>query len=249
MKNHSKNLNLHIVIITIITSLIFSCEESEKNDLLEAQMCLNKASASEARNCVSSISSNSTPLAYSLRCSSIFIAEGFGEPTSLLDALNDMNSSGSCSGGCSSTVNALYAFNFDSAGTSTSSTRQANIDTATEAFTQCSSADATVYSQISSMFKIGTLAAMTAYSLSTSGTITQDNLESALASLASSDPSTIGDIATSTYNTACGNTENAAESTQAYCDELSAAINSGATSAQIGACLLNKLQNTSYVCP
>lgn len=245
---HQRIYNTAITFLATFTLLV-SCQKSVKNDLAEAQQCLNTAATTDARNCVSKISSDTTAQAYGLRCASIFISEGFGSPASLMNSLNSMNSSGSCTGGCSSTVNALFAFNFTSGSVSSSSGRQTNIDNAQEAFNECSKAEVDIYTQISSLFNIGTRAAMTAYGLTGGAAITQDNLESALASLASSDSSTVGAIATTTYSSTCSDTTNAASSTQQYCTELAAAINSGSSNEAIGSCLLNKMQNPSYTCP
>lgn len=244
-----KNTKIFLALTaTLLLASLYSCQKSKVGDLQEAQLCLNTATPATARSCVSKIADNVTPLAYSLRCSAIFLEQGFSSPASFINALNSINSSGNCTGGCSSTVNALNAFNFTSAGVSTPTQRAANNAAAAEAFSACSQSDATIYTQISSLFKIGTLAAMAAYTTSSGAAFTQDNLETAISTLT---PSDIGAIANVTYSNACSNIENAPDSTKIFCNELKTAVTSpGSTSeAAIGACLLNKLTNPAYVCP
>ena len=245
--NH--NFQNTLLIAICVTVGFASCKKTEVDDLQEAQLCLNSASASTARGCVSSISALSSPRANSLKCSAIFISEGFGSPTAFIAALDSINQGGTCTGGCSSTVNALTTFAFSSFDVSTGTGRDANNATAAEAFNVCAASSVSSYTQISSLFKLGTLASMVAYSLTGGAAIDIDDIDSALASLASSDPSTVGNIAITTYSAVCSDPEHASDSTVAYCNELKTAVESGSTATDIGSCLLNRLSNTAYVCP
>lgn len=248
MKHYKKILTLTGF---IAATFLFSCQKkTATNDLQDAQLCLNKADEGSAMACVDKISSDSSALAYSLRCSAIFITQGFGDAVSFIDALDSINGgSGSCTGGCSSTVSALNALKFEAAGISTGTERDANVAAATEAFEQCSQADAKIYTQIASLFKLGTLTSMLAYSIvGTGGALTEDDLKTALTS-GSMDASTVGAIVTVTYENTCQNTEDASDSTIAYCTELQKAVDGGATEAQIGQCLIEKLKDPSYSVP
>lgn len=244
MLNHKIKMTFFSI---VLTTMLFSCKESDTSALQDAQLCLNKAAQSEALDCVTKIESDVSPLAYSLRCSAIFISQGFGDAADFVNALDSINSGGNCSGGCSSTVNVLYSLNFTAAGTGNSTARDANNAAAEAAFTQCRQADAKIYAQIASLFKLGTLSAMAAYGASGGSPITQDNLEAAIATLT---PSDVGAVVTATYGIACTqNIEDQSDSTKQYCAELKAALDSGSTDTDIGNCLINKLQNPSYVCP
>jgi hypothetical protein len=238
--------------IFVTATFLFSCSKSSTNDLQDAQLCLNKANESNAMDCVEKISSDTSPLAYSLRCTAIFVTQGFGDAASFVDALDSINGgSGTCTGGCSSTVSALNALTFEAAGVSSPTERTANNTAASNAFTQCSQADAKIYTQIASLFQIGTMTSMLAYSLGASGpggTVTEDDLKAALLD-GSLDAATVGTIVAVTFENTCQNTENSSDSTQAYCTELQTALDGGATNTEIGSCLLIKLADPSSACP
>jgi hypothetical protein len=227
--------------------LLFSCSKTSTNDLHDVQLCLNKADASTAMGCVDKISGDSSPIAYSLRCTAIFITQGYGSAASFVTALDHLGSGTSgCGGSCSSTVSAITALTFTAAGVSSADQRTANINAANEAFTQCSQADAKIYTQIASLFKLGTLASMTAY-VATGGTApTETDVKNAISSL---DDATVGNLVTVTYTATCQDTENASDSTKEYCAQLKTALDAGSTESQIGSCLKLKLANPAATCP
>lgn len=219
-----------------------SCQKSNTNALQEAQYCLNKASASEAKACVAGIASDVSSYASSLKCASIFISEGYGSASSLATALESMNTAGTCAGGCSPSVNALTTFKFNSAGVATPADRATNNANATEAFTVCNNSKVKSYTTISSLFKIGTLAAMAVGVANP----TADEIKGVLNSL---DNATVGDLVISTTATVCADTTNASTATIAYCKELTAAMASPtATPAGIGACMKLKLETPTATC-
>lgn len=226
--------SLYTIAATLITLLSFqACQKGELAELQAAQLCLNTATAGTARNCVTNIASNKTEYAESLRCSAIFIEQGFSTPSQFIDALNAINnSSGSCTGGCSSTVGALVVFNFKG-GTSI----------ANEAFTTCSKANVKFYTQVSSLFKLGTLAKLAA-GVAESATPTADQIKTGIGSMTDAD---VGSIVTSTYDTVCADTTNASAETKKYCTELSTAKSKGSTDDLIGACMKTLLQGGT--CP
>lgn len=235
MKNHKSIFALTAVFLTL--AVFQSCQKSDTSNLQEAQFCLNKASAANARNCVTSIASNVTPYADSLRCSAIFISENFSTPAQFISAIDTLNGTG-CGGTCSSTLNALTTFNF-----SGGASNAANTATANEAFTVCTKSGVKFYAQISSMFKLGTLAKI-ASGLSNP---TASDIETAIGTL---DAATLGDLVVATSAAVCTDTTNASEETKKYCAELALAKTGGATAASIGACLKAKLADpTLTVCP
>ena len=233
------------LIFSLTATLAFitfqSCQKSDLNNLQEAQFCLNKATAGTAKACVTSIASNTTSYANSLRCSAIFISEGYGAANAFATALETMNSPGTCTGGCSSTVSALGTFKFTSAGV----TAQGQIDnnaTAAEAFTVCSASGLKSYTTIGSLFKIGTLAAMAAGLTNP----TPDQIEAAIGGLSAQ---TLGELVITTSAAVCTDTTNASSATKTYCAELAAALTSPAgTPASIGACLKLKLATPGTAC-
>ncbi len=226
-----------VICATFLTVSIFSCQKSETNDLQDAQICLNTAAASEAMNCVAKISSSTSENAYKLRCSAVFISEGFGSPTSFISAMDQIKNGGNnagCAGACSGSLAAMSTLNF---GIDSTAMTSANL-----AFAECSNSGVSVYSQISSIFKIGTLLTFTA------GSTNISNIEAAAASMSGAQAETVGQVAQATYATTCQNTTNVSDSTKQYCTELSTAINGGATTAKIGECLLKKMSNPAFDC-
>jgi len=238
----------------ISATLLFSCEESSTASLQDVQLCINKAEQGSAAACVEKISGDTSPLAYSLRCSAIFIDQGFGDAASFVDALDSINGGTSCGGTCSSTVAALTSLSFSSGNLADANVRTANNAAAEAAFANCSKADAKIYTQIASLFQLGTLTTMAAASLGggtgsgPGGSFTETDIQTALTDPAVT-PAVVGTIVTITYENTCSNTENASDSTKEYCGQLSTAIAGGATPTDIGNCLLNTLKTPGYVCP
>lgn len=227
--------------MTLALTTFSSCQKSDTNALQEAQLCLNKATPANAKACVASIASNTTSFANSLRCSSIFISEGYGAANAFVSALDSINTTGTCGGGCSSTVNALTTFKFSSAGVTPQGIITNNA-TAAEAFTVCSASNVKAYTTISSLFKLGTLAAMAAGLTNP----TPNDIKAVLATLPAA---TLGDLVITTSATVCADTTGASAATKAYCAELAKALASPtATPAGIGACLKAKLDNPAAVC-
>lgn len=235
-------------LLAALTLGLFSCaKSSDKNDLKEAQLCLNTATSSEALTCIDKIASNNSAQAYKLRCAAVFISEGFNTPTAFIEALDKINNnSGSCTGGCSSTVGAISALSFKNTDNNSATDRAHSAAVADQAFSYCSLSDTGIYMQISSIFKIGTLAANIAYQTNGGTTPTEDQIKTAISSLPDAE---MGQLATSTYNATCQNLEKASDSTKKYCTELGTAVNSGGSDTSIGACLKGKLANPNYVCP
>ncbi len=159
-------------VLFILSFSVMSCQKNDTDLLQEAQSCLNTSPSSEARQCVSKISSITTPAAYKLKCAAIYIHEGFGSASTLISGLNDMNNpsgGGGCSGNCSPTFGVINNFNFHSGDNGDPANQARNIATANEAVATCALSASKAYIQVSSLFKIGTLAKMSAYSSLTPG--------------------------------------------------------------------------------
>lgn len=254
-KNDNQRGYFMFIKSTAFIILVFSLVSCQKNDtdlMQEAQACLNNSPASQARSCVSQISSVSTPAAFKLKCAAIYISEGFGAASSLITALNKINDNGAsgCTGNCSSTIAVMHSFKFSSGDNSQPSNRTRNLATADEAVTTCGQTGSKAYVQISSLFKLGTLASMTAYA--TPGGVagaepTEDEIKAAVASLSNDD---VGTIAATTYQITCIGNENPSDATVKLCTELETAIGTHGTNyTAIGDCLKHKLVDTTYVCP
>ncbi|MBC7456721.1 MAG: hypothetical protein H7235_00470 [Bdellovibrionaceae bacterium] len=243
-----------ITSLLLLSFVVMSCQKNDTDLLQEAQSCLNTSPSREARNCVSKISSISTPAASKLKCAAIYIQEGFGAASSLINGLNDMNNpsgGGGCAGNCSPTFAVINNFNFHSGDNLNSQNQAKNIATANEAVEVCSHTESKGYIQVSSLFKIGTMAKMSAFGALVSPTPGQEptptQIQAAIVGLPQSE---IGQLVTTTYSLACTNITNPSDSTKKYCDQLSGSIGTyGSNFSAIGQCLLGKINNEAYVCP
>ncbi|MEQ1723105.1 MAG: hypothetical protein ABL930_08000 [Pseudobdellovibrio sp.] len=227
-------MNNYKIVLALTAALAIttfsSCQKTQTDELQNAQLCLNTAAPSAAQACVAKIATNTTAYASSLRCSAIFISEGYNTPSSFLNAIDAINSPEQCTTTCSSTVNALTTFHFST-------------DLlAAQAFTECGASGVKFYTQLSSLFKIGTAA----FVIAGVGSPTADQIQAALASIPDA---TMGEIVINTYASVCSDLTSASDATKSYCAELKLAIEAPtATQAGIGACLKGKLANPAFIC-
>ena len=239
-------MKIHQLIFALTATLAFSvfqsCSKSETNDLQEAQYCLNKATAGQAKACVTSIASNVSAYSSSLKCAAIFISEGYGSAASLATSVDTLKNPSGCGGGCSATVDAAAAFNFHSSGVTIPNST--DLATASEAFSLCNASGVKFYAQISSLFQLGTLTANIA------GTATPTGLQ-VEAALAATDSATLGNLVITTYAAVCTDTAKASDATKAYCAELASTLAKSPTSSavDIGACLKKLLATPGSTCP
>ncbi len=246
-------MTLRLLLLAALTLTVFSCQKNDQDLLHEAQSCLNTAPASEARNCVSELASMSSPQANRLKCSAVFISEGYREASDFINAMDKLKDDGEGCANCSGTLNAMNALNFSQGDNTQADARDRNIAVANEAFNVCSNANSKGYTQISSLFKLGTTTSMWAYEFTgvAGASPTPAELEAALASMIA-DPEaaeTVGEVAIVAHQSVCQGTESPSESTVKFCEELGVALNSGGTAESIGACLLNKINDKDFVCP
>lgn len=243
-----------VTALLLLSFVVMSCQKNETDLLQEAQSCLNDSPSSEARNCVSKISSINTPASYKLRCAAIYIHEGFGAASALINGLNEMNNpsgGGGCSGSCSPTFAVINNFNFHSGDNLDPANQARNIATANEAVETCALTESKAYIQVSSLFKIGTMAKMSAFGALVAPTPGQEPTPAEIqAALTALPPAEIGELATTTYNLACASNLNPSDSAKKYCDELSESISThGSNFSAIGSCLLGKIDDENFVCP
>lgn len=82
----------------LISGLVFAafltgCESKEDVTIAKAEKCLNTASSSTAMSCVSELSSYTSEKAYLLRCTAIYVKNGF-TGTRLLEAFKNLKNTG-----------------------------------------------------------------------------------------------------------------------------------------------------------
>lgn len=212
------------LILATLAALTFNgcAKESELDTIKDAQMCLNKATTATAQSCVSKISGLATDQANQLKCAAYFIQEGYGTPTKLIDAIKNADT-----GGSTSSVNMIAELSF-------STETQSSL-----AFNVCNSSGIPVYSQLSSLVQISTLA-------KTLGSLTPSSTPADYATaIATIPPTTLGNLVTTTYQASCTGSSSSGDALKEYCDQLGGAL-AEATPADIGTCVQYKLTGTNY---
>lgn len=221
MKTSLKTAQVLLATLTLSALGLAGCsKESELDTIKDAQMCLNKATAGNgsAQTCVSKLSAIATPQANQLKCAAYFIDEGYGTPTKLIEAIEAAES-----GGGSSSINMISELSF-------SDTTQS-----AAAFEVCNTSGIAVYSQLSSLVQISTLA---------KGINPAASTPAEFATAVSNIPSAaLGELVTETYASSCTSNSESGEALNEFCDELGAALVTS-NSTQIGDCLKYKLGAT-----
>lgn len=253
-----------ILLLTLIVSLMQpGCGEKDRDKLGDAQNCLDKSAPSTAKACMDKISGNESAAAYTLRCASVFIAQGFDKPDRYISAFDQLNQNPTCPGGCSSTLGLMQVLSFSAngSGLGNATQRNANLADSAEAFNYCQKSGSQSYYLLSSIVRSATILNMSAAALGLGGggTPTQAELEAAAAAIAAGNvavtdiatPAVVGAIVTSTYETSCANAQNQSADQLKLCTELSTAISASPSQSadDIGACILKKWQNPAATCP
>lgn len=225
-----------LVSLGLGTALLSGCGQQTEADLIaEAQLCLDKATASTAQNCASKIKSLTSQQAYIIRCSADFIEVGFDSPSKLVDALNAMTSSTS---GATSLLAAL-AFTSHPTNGSTIASASQNAD---QTFTYCQQSGQKGLSMIAMLAKTATqVAGLGGISLASQPTAGQ--IQTAITALVSSGTAdtTVGGAVQAVYSSTCAT---GSVANQDMCDALASAATSAsidittATPAQIGSAVL-----------
>ena len=221
--------SLFLSATALLTAMAFtSCsKESELDTIKDAQMCLNDATNSTAQACVSKLSGINTPQANQLKCAAYFIAEGKGQTSDLLAAVK------AAEGGSGSTVAMISLLSFP--GGLTASTAAAEV---------CSDSGIAVYSQLSSLVQIATLAKDF-----NPAAASEADYEAAITAMPAAP---LGALAVSTYESSCSGQNGSGEALEKFCGQLEGAID-GASDAAIGECLKYKMgarpTNPGAPCP
>lgn len=222
MKTTATKTSMLLSITALMTAMtLTSCDkESELDTIKDAQMCLNTATTATAQSCVSKLAAISTEQASQLKCAAYFIQEGYGTPTKLIDAIEAAES-----GGGTSSMNMISELSFSSSVQSEA------------AFEVCNDSGIAVYSQLSSLVQISTLAkAINPLALSPA------DFSTAVSSI---DPTVLGDLVQTTYTSSCSGQSGSGEALQEFCGELGEALAASST-ADIGTCLQYKLGAVAY---
>lgn len=218
----------------IVLGLVYfaGCAATDDDKIGDAQFCLDDLPVtglsvgertSKVNTCLSKLGTLSTKQASLIRCSANFLIEGFGDPTRIVSAMENV---GNQQGGASGTVAMMNVLKFSSQATAIE-----NSNLAEQTFSYCQEAGNPGYVLIASFSKIATsLSEIATVNLSDGLSQTEVN------TIMTQSPEIIGATANVAYQTSCSEGENA---NSELCSQLGAAITSGATEAEIGEALLN----------
>jgi hypothetical protein len=78
-------------LLPLIFLVLAACSESEDDKIGQAQLCLDKASPSEAEGCVREIQNINKPAAQGVKCAAGFVSEGFGRGDRYAKALQQID--------------------------------------------------------------------------------------------------------------------------------------------------------------
>ena len=201
LRDHCEKLGnqLHIGFLILVTLFITSCQSAnpEETAIISAQTCLDrltKDKASEAMSCISSLDSISTPQASMMKCSAVFIKQGFSDPDKLTQIAEQMKNSGSNSSSSTFVVIGLLSFT----GTSRS-------DEAAYALDHCSKSGSKGMTLLASLTNIATSAGEFVDVVNAcSGSDTSACADTVRDGVCSSSNSSLGQMAITTYQTSCG---------------------------------------------
>lgn len=218
---------LGVVLLTVV-----GCASSDEDKVGDAQFCLDEIpmsglgtteTQSRVGACVAKLGTLNTKQANSIRCTGNFIIEGFGDPNKLVNALTNVSGNGKGGG----TAGMMKYLAFSSQGSS-----DANNAFATQTLGYCESAGNPGFVLVASFSRIATNITAVGDILA-DGQITPAEVATILTTAT---PEIIGDTAKIAYTTSCSGGEN---SNTQLCTELGKALESGVSSQDIGAALLD----------
>lgn len=207
--------------------MLAACSETNSDKITDAQICLDKATATTAQACVDKVSGLSSKEASFIRCSANFITEGFGTPAKIIDAFSALEDKSG-----NPTLTAMTTLIFTSQGGSTDP--DANSAFAQATFNHCEAAGNKGMVLIASFANMATTIAKAGGSTLFDGTATPAELSAAITSLGNASDDVLGATALAAYQVSCSGGES---SNAELCGELENAVAGGATSAEIGAAL------------
>lgn len=215
------------------TLFLINCAQKDADKLASAQACVDKSTAATAGACLEKISGLSSQQSYAIRCSVMFIQEGFDDPTRYISAFEQLNQNGSGN----SSLGLMGVMAFKSA--STAAQNQANADTA---LSYCQQAGSKGYIMLAAAAQLGTTIAK----YGNLATYSQADLLAVITNPSVTDTAdfqtAVGATAVIAYQSNCTGTNT---SNQQLCSTFQSAVTSagGTSNTQaIGAGLISALQ-------
>lgn len=218
----------HAMILPAVLILTACSGDKDAEKIAEAQACLNKATAATAEACMEKVAGLTNSGANLIRCSAVFIVQGFSEPATIAAAMDNMKS-GSGTSGSTQAMEAL-AFN-------KRSTQAANFNDAKSAVSYCTASGAKSLTMLSSIANIST-AATYVQSLGGCGSTTEEALDCLANSNDTATKEAVGTSILAAYATNCVGSSSAA--TQEFCDQFADATNGSQDPVEVANAFLEK---------
>lgn len=217
----------------IFVAFIAGCESKEDVAIAKAEKCLNTATSTTAMDCVSGLSSYTNEKAYLLRCSALYLKNGF-TGTRLLEAFKNLKNSGGTDP--MAIVMSTLAFS--------------TIAEANEAGTYCSMSGSVSLERLSDMTKMATIIPITMGIIPSSG-LTEGQMLTAIqnmrdgiqgGTLTADQLAALPGLATTISESASNYCyEGSSYSSNVVCTNLNTAIQSGGSNSDLVKSLLDQL--------
>ncbi|GIL18457.1 MAG: hypothetical protein BroJett040_22080 [Oligoflexia bacterium] len=203
----------------VVLAILSGCGQKKDVDkIAEAQSCLDASTAATAVACMEKVDGLSTEASYLIRCSAMFVQEGFSNPTKLAQAVNNMRGTGASS---SASVMSVLAFSY--AGTD----QTTNYANATAASNYCSLSGSKGLIMLATISKLAS-AANYVNSANCGGAGDMTAALTCLKNNSTAVSSDLGTVMITTYQASCATVN---DSNKLFCDQFSTAItNAGGTS-------------------
>lgn len=210
-------------VLAAMMMTLSACKETDQDRVADAQNCLDGATSATAAQCVSMVDGINTKGAYLIRCSGLFIQEGFMDANRLSSAMDAIENNGGSSN--SQTMMSVLSFrNFGSPA--------ANDQAAQNAVNYCNKAGSKGLVMLASVTSIATTAAALAGTTTPSqGDINQGLNDIVAAGPSSSQAQAVGSAAIAAYNANCAGDGG---SFGQFCDQFESAMDGLSNPGDIG---------------
>lgn len=226
------------LLLAAMMMTLSACQETDQDRVADAQSCLDSSSSGTAAQCVSMVDGIYSKGAYLIRCSGMFIQEGFMDASRLESAMDAIENDGG-SGGSTAMMSVLSFRNFGP----TTAENQTAANLAVEYCNKAGSKGLVMLASISSI-------ATTAADIASDTTPSQAQIQAALGAIAAgptSAPAAVaaGGAALAAYNANCAGDGG---SFGQFCEQFESAIGGSTDPGTVGV-QLAQCYTTPGLCP
>lgn len=211
------------IILAAISMTLSACQETDQDRVADAQSCLDTSSSTTAGQCISMVDGIYSKGAYLIRCSGLFIQEGFMDASRLESAMDAIEGGGGSSD--SQAMMAVLSFrNFGSA--------SANSQAAQNAVNYCNKAGSKGLVMLASVTSIATTSAAILNNTNPDQTDISNGLNAIVtAGAGSPEAQAVGNAAIAAYDANCAGDGG---SFGQFCDQFESAMSGLSNPGDIG---------------